>query len=139
MKSIRINSSHKNRRTISPIYWVSMIIMAFILYFVGQSPANAADRSKELWKDTNPAQYNSYAAPEIRQLHESPSFFAMTGDLLVARPLMLAVTAIGMTVFIVSSPFSALGGNISQAAKTLVKQPANYTFTRCLGCTGMER
>jgi len=66
---------------------------------------------------------------------ESPNFFAMAGDLVVARPLLLATTIVGGIVFIVSSPFSALGGNIGEAADVLVKTPAKATFKRCLGCS----
>ncbi|MTI14601.1 hypothetical protein E1189_16480 [Sansalvadorimonas verongulae] len=66
---------------------------------------------------------------------ENPSFFAMTGDMLIARPLMLATTIVGGAIFIVSSPFSAMGGNISGAADTLVKKPFDATFKRCLGCS----
>ena len=65
---------------------------------------------------------------------DSPGFFAMTGDLVVARPVLLVATILGSAIFVVSSPFSALGGNIGEAADILVKQPAKATFMRCLGC-----
>jgi hypothetical protein len=68
-------------------------------------------------------------------IDEQPSALAMTGDLLIARPLLLAVTILGTAVFIVSSPFSAAGGNLVGAADTLVLGPAEATFVRCLGCT----
>ena len=41
---------------------------------------------------------------------EAPSGYAMAGDLLIARPLLIAGTIIGTGVFLVSLPFSALGG-----------------------------
>ena len=66
---------------------------------------------------------------------ESPSALAMTGDLLIARPLLLAVTAVGTAAYIVSLPFSLAGGNAMQAGETLVVGPAKATFVRCLGCT----
>lgn len=66
---------------------------------------------------------------------EEPSAMAMTGDLLIARPVGLAVTVVGLATFIVSLPFSLLGGNSGEAAKTLVVGPAKTTFVRCLGCT----
>jgi hypothetical protein len=69
------------------------------------------------------------AAPE-----DDPTAFAMTGDLLIARPVGAVVTAVGAAVFLVSLPFSALGGNVEQAADTLVVGPARETFVRCLGC-----
>jgi hypothetical protein len=68
-------------------------------------------------------------------LEENPTMLAMTGDLLIARPLLLATTIVGTAVFLVSLPFSALGGNTGQAADTLVVGPAAATFVRCLGCT----
>ena len=52
------------------------------------------------------------ATPALAAPEDSPSAFAMTGDLVVARPLGLAMTAIGTAVFVVSLPFSALGGNV---------------------------
>ncbi len=58
---------------------------------------------------------------------------AMTIDLFLARPLGLVATLCGTVVFVVSSPFSALGGNTGQAWDTLVVNPAEYTFHRPLG------
>ena len=66
---------------------------------------------------------------------EEPTALAMTGDLLVVRPVMMAITAVGTAVFILSSPFALLGGNLGEAADTLVVKPAKTTFVRCLGCT----
>ncbi len=65
---------------------------------------------------------------------EKPSAVAMTGDLLVARPVMLGITVVGTAIWLVSLPFSLMGGNSMQAADTLVVQPAYSTFVRCLGC-----
>ncbi len=58
----------------------------------------------------------------------------MTADLIVGRPLGLVTTVLGTGAFIVSLPFSALGGNVEQAADHLVVKPAQATFVRCLGC-----
>jgi hypothetical protein len=57
----------------------------------------------------------------------------MTADLLLVRPLGIVATVLGCAVFIVSLPFSALGGNTKQASQKLVKEPAEFTFTRPLG------
>jgi hypothetical protein len=76
----------------------------------------------------------AHAAPE-----DEPTALAMTGDLLVARPLGIVVTAIGAAAFVVSLPFSAAGGNVEQAADTLVIGPARETFVRCLGCRSAGR
>jgi len=65
--------------------------------------------------------------------------FAMAGDLLVARPLGIVWTAAGSAIFVLSLPFTALGGNVKQAADTLVIGPAKETFVRCLGCSTAGR
>ena len=62
-----------------------------------------------------------------------PSGAAMAGDLLVIRPISFVALVAGSVVFALSSPFSAIGGNINQAADKLVKAPATYTFVRPLG------
>ena len=69
-----------------------------------------------------------------RQTYERPSAGAMAIDLIVARPALLAVTVAGAAVFLVSLPFSAMGGNLQEAGDTLVRGPAAATFRRCLGC-----
>ena len=63
----------------------------------------------------------------------------MTGDALFVRPVMLATTILGAGLFIVSSPFSALGGNVGEAWDVLVEGPFETTFVRCLGCTSNGR
>lgn len=68
-------------------------------------------------------------------VEEVPSPLAMTGDAIFVRPVMMAVTVLGAAVFIVSSPFSALGGNIGESFDQLVANPFETTFVRCLGCT----
>lgn len=72
-------------------------------------------------------------------LDEEPSALAMTGDALIARPLLLATTVVGSAVYLVSLPFSLLGGNAAEAGETLVVGPAKATFVRCLGCTTSGR
>ncbi|WP_397450480.1 multidrug transporter [Pseudomonas sp. NA-150] len=67
---------------------------------------------------------------------QTPSGYAMIGDLLVARPILIALTAIGAAAFVVSLPFTALGGNVGEAGKALVVTPGKAAFVRCLGCTG---
>lgn len=57
----------------------------------------------------------------------------MTADILVARPLGIAATAAGAVLFVISLPFSLLGGNTPQAAYELVGLPAQVTFARPLG------
>lgn len=65
---------------------------------------------------------------------ETPSEWAMVGDLLVARPAGLVMTAGGLAVWLVSLPFTLLAGHAAEAAETLIAGPAEATFMRCLGC-----
>lgn len=57
----------------------------------------------------------------------------MTIDLVLLRPLGLVATVCGSVIFLVSSPFSAIGGNSQEAWDKLVAEPAQYTFQRPLG------
>ena len=56
----------------------------------------------------------------------------MASDIIFARPLGLVATIVGSALFIVSLPFSALGGNVNKASQKLVVDPFNYTFKRPL-------
>ncbi len=78
--------------------------------------------------------YSPAFAYENEATRQKPSGFEMAGDALIARPLMLGATVLGTGVFLVSLPFSALGGNVDEAGETLVAGPAKATFVRCLGC-----
>jgi hypothetical protein len=64
---------------------------------------------------------------------ESVSDAAMAADIVLARPLGIVSLVGGFGLFIISSPFSALGGNIGEAWGTLVTSPAKFTFARPLG------
>jgi len=57
----------------------------------------------------------------------------MAADTLLARPLGVVATALGFGLFVVSIPFSALGGNTPEAWHLLVARPAQFTFVRPLG------
>jgi hypothetical protein len=63
----------------------------------------------------------------------APSAIGMAADLIIARPLGLAATVLGTAVFIVALPFSAISGNVSDPARRLIVEPAEFTFTRPLG------
>lgn len=78
----------------------------------------------------NPA----FAGPE-----DDPSASEMAADLLIARPAGAVVTTLGAAFFVLSLPFSAAGGNLEQAAQTMVVKPARETFVRCLGCRNTGR
>jgi len=78
------------------------------------------------------------AAPVVSQAQtvtDRPSGLEMTGDVLIVRPLSLVATVLGAGLFVVSLPFSALGGNVGEAGDTLVMVPFRSTFLRCLGCS----
>jgi hypothetical protein len=79
------------------------------------------------------AQQNTSGDPHYTV--EAPKAFSMVGDLVIARPLLIAATVIGAGVFVVTLPFSAGGGNIGEAGKALVVEPGKAAFVRCLGCT----
>lgn len=78
------------------------------------------------------------AAPAIsnaQTIDQRPSGMEMTADAVLVRPLMLVATVLGTAVYVVSLPFSALGGNAGEAGNTLVVTPFKATFLRCLGCS----
>jgi len=64
---------------------------------------------------------------------EEASSESMMGDALVARPLGFVSLVLGSALFVVSLPFSALGGNTDEAARKMVVAPAKFTFQRPLG------
>ncbi|MGR2739926.1 hypothetical protein ACUY1T_15915 [Billgrantia sp. Q4P2] len=78
------------------------------------------------------------AQAQEQRMEARPSGGAMVADALIARPLLLVATLGGTALFVVSLPFSAMGGNVDAAAETLVKTPAEATFRRCLGCTSIN-
>jgi hypothetical protein len=80
----------------------------------------------------------SLMVPQIslaQAVDEEPSPLAMAGDAIIARPLGLAITAVGAVIYVATLPFSLAGGNAKEAGKALVVAPAEATFVRCLGCT----
>jgi hypothetical protein len=78
------------------------------------------------------------AAPAVSQAQnvtDRPTGLEMTADVVLVRPLTFVATVVGTGLFIVSLPFSALGGNAGEAGDTLVVTPFKSTFLRCLGCS----
>ena len=67
-------------------------------------------------------------------VEDSPNEWAMVGDLLVARPFGVVMTAGGAAIWLVSLPFTLLSGHAAEAADTLILGPGEETFMRCLGC-----
>ncbi len=74
------------------------------------------------------------AAGVSAAVDEKPNPFAMVGDLVVARPLGLVMTAAGTATWLVTLPFTLLAGHTAEAADVLMLGPAKTTFWRCLGC-----
>jgi hypothetical protein len=66
------------------------------------------------------------------------NLFSVIVDLLIVRPLSIAFTAAGAVLFVVGIPFSAAGGNTEEILEILVQQPADYAFSRPLGCLRQE-
>ena len=64
---------------------------------------------------------------------EDASGDAMIYDFVIVRPISAVATLASTTVYILSLPFSALGGNSDEAAERLVKEPFEWTFQRPLG------
>jgi len=70
---------------------------------------------------------------------EAPDAFSMVGDLVIARPLLIAGTVLGAGLFVITLPFTAPVGATQKSAKALVVEPARSAFVRCLGCTETGR
>jgi len=77
--------------------------------------------------------FSSSALAQDRSLFYENSAEQMFIDFLFLRPLGIAVTAMGTAMFIVSLPFSALGGNVKEAFCEMMVEPAKFTFARPLG------
>jgi len=75
----------------------------------------------------------SASAGETYEFDSKPGGGYVLLDALIMRPAMLVGTVVGAATFLVSLPFSALGGNVGESAETLVLEPAQYTFLRPLG------
>ena len=58
---------------------------------------------------------------------------AIIADVVVARPLCLAATAVGSVFFVLALPFAAATRSVDHTAQALVVTPARATFTRPLG------
>jgi hypothetical protein len=52
---------------------------------------------------------------------------------IVVRPLGICATVLGGAIFLVTIPFSAIGGNVGDAYNYLLKDPFVFTFNRPLG------
>jgi hypothetical protein len=73
------------------------------------------------------------AAASVNENGSRPGGGEIIFDSLVVRPVGLVGTVAGTAVFLVSLPFSALGGNVGEVANQMVVAPARYTFVRPIG------
>jgi hypothetical protein len=64
---------------------------------------------------------------------DEPTGTDVTFDLMIARPLGFASTAVGVSLFVVTLPFAVATGSVDNTAKALVAEPYNFTFVRDLG------
>ena len=77
------------------------------------------------------------AAIEIDESDFGPSYDTMVVDTVVGKPLQLVTAIAGTAAYIVSLPFSLIGGNADQAQQKLFVEPWD-AMARCLGCTVAE-
>lgn len=70
---------------------------------------------------------------DLDGIDDAPTAEQMALDLVLVRPLSLAGTVLGTAVFIVALPFNLITLNLSDPARRLILEPAQYTFTRELG------
>ncbi|MGO1250742.1 hypothetical protein [Psychrobacter sp.] len=77
------------------------------------------------------------AAIEIDETDFGPSYDTMVVDTVVGKPLQLVNAVAGTAAYVVSLPFSIIGGNADQAQQKMVIEPWS-AMGRCLGCTVAE-
>lgn len=77
------------------------------------------------------------AAIEIDETDFGPSYETMVVDTVVGKPLQLVSAVAGTAAYLVSLPFSLIGGNTDQAQQKLFVEPWD-AMGRCLGCTVAE-
>ena len=77
------------------------------------------------------------AAIEIDEKEFGPSYETMVVDTVAGKPLQLINAVAGTIAYVVSLPFSLIGGNAEQAQQKLVVEPWD-AMARCLGCSVAE-
>jgi hypothetical protein len=87
--------------------------------------------STPAWAEAAGAAAPSMGGDEYQGAEPSPEGMAFDGVLV--RPISLLGSLISTAFFVVSLPFSATGGNVDQAAHSMVAEPFRYTFKRPLG------
>ena len=72
-------------------------------------------------------------ARSYSDVNAEPTGGTMLADTVLVRPAMLVASVGGIVAFVVTLPFSLLGGNTGEAGKKLVVDPLAFTFVRPLG------
>jgi hypothetical protein len=88
------------------------------------------------WGGVGAAQEYSFRADKQKvpaTTQEAPSSFWMASDAALGRPLGLAATILGTTLFVVTLPFTVPSGSVSEAGHGLVVVPGGWTFVRPMG------
>lgn len=114
-----------------------LITMPLIGVSVTVSAADAETRYVRIIPasvNTVPVQAEANAEPMV-VTGESPALHATkaTMDLLIARPLGVAGTALGAGLYIASFPVTFSTGTADAAGQSLIGAPFNWTFKRGLG------
>ena len=73
------------------------------------------------------------------QRRQPPDTNLMAADALIGRPLGLGMTILGTGAFIATLPFTAFSGSTGDAARGLIAEPGQWTFTRPLGESGKKK
>lgn len=76
----------------------------------------------------------SFAAIEIDEKDFGPTYGSAVADAVAGKPLGLLAVAGGTAAFVVSLPFTIFTGDVLQARRKLIEEPA-MALDRCLGCT----
>lgn len=101
-----------------PSNWLACLALAATVSVSG--PAHADQMSKEIFAE------------------DRVSGSSMALDALIARPLLVGATLGGAAMFVVTAPFSLVGGTTGSTWRSLVVTPADAAFLRCLGCTPVQ-
>lgn len=73
------------------------------------------------------------AQQDCDELAEHVPAAAVAGDTLLARPVGLVSLGIGTVLYVITLPFSVTSGSEGLVREKLIEDPAEFTFSRCLG------
>ena len=88
------------------------------------------------WGGVGAAQEYSFRADKQKftlKTQEAPSSLWVASDAILGRPLGLAATIVGTTLFVVTLPFTVPSDSVSEAGQGLVVTPGGWTFVRPMG------